>query len=61
MTEPTYTFTLTAAQLAVINAGLQELPMKHAAPVVMEINRQIAAAAQEPDDASSTHPRVSEA
>lgn len=47
MNPQTFTLTFTEAQLAVINAGLQELPMKHAAPVVMDINRQIAAQ-QEP-------------
>ena len=38
----TYTLTLTQDQLQVIAAALMELPMKHAAPVVQEINKQIA-------------------
>lgn len=36
-----YTLTLTNEQLGVINAGLQELPMKLAAPVVVAINQQL--------------------
>jgi hypothetical protein len=38
----TYTLTLTQEQLQVIAAGLGELPMKIAAPLVQEINKQIA-------------------
>ena len=38
----TYTLTLTQDMLNVIAAALGELPMKHAAPVVQEINKQIA-------------------
>ena len=34
---------LTDEQLAVINAALQEMPLRLAYPVVAEINRQIAA------------------
>ena len=45
-----YTLTLTDEHLAVINAALQEMPMRLAYPVVAEINRQIAQAA--PDDNS---------
>jgi hypothetical protein len=37
----TYTLTLTQEQLNVIAAGLQEMPFKHAAPLVAEINKQI--------------------
>ena len=36
-----YTLTLTEADLQLINNGLQELPMKFAAPLVMKINKQI--------------------
>lgn len=36
-----YTFTFTAQQLAVINAALQELPFKVAAPLFDDLNRQI--------------------
>ena len=51
-----YTLTLSDEQLAVINAGLQELPMKFAGPVVADINRQLrealaaAAAAHQPEE-----------
>jgi hypothetical protein len=38
----TYTLTLTQDQLNVIAAALGELPLKHAAPVVQEIHKQIA-------------------
>jgi len=38
-----YTLALTDAHLAVINAALQEAPLRLALPVVQEINRQIAA------------------
>ena len=38
----TYTLTLTQEQLQIIAAALGELPMKHAAPIVQEINKQIA-------------------
>lgn len=37
-----YTLTLTQQQLNAIAAGLSELPFKLAAPVVAEINKQIA-------------------
>jgi hypothetical protein len=37
----TYTLTLSQEQLNVIAAGLSELPFKHAAPVVAEINKQV--------------------
>ena len=37
----TYTITLTQDQLQIIAAALGELPMKIAAPVVAELNKQI--------------------
>jgi hypothetical protein len=37
----TYTLTLTQEQLQVVAAGLSELPFKHSAPVVAEINKQV--------------------
>jgi len=36
-----YTLELTQEQLQVIAAALQELPFKHAAPLVAEINKQV--------------------
>ena len=39
----TYTITLTQDQLNVIAAALGEMPMKIAAPVVQELNKQISA------------------
>ncbi len=36
-----YTIKLTEQDLATINAGLQELPMKIAAPLVVKINQQL--------------------
>jgi hypothetical protein len=38
----TYRLELTERQLAVIDAALQEMPHKHAAPLIQEINRQLA-------------------
>jgi hypothetical protein len=38
----TYTITLTQEQWAVIGAALAEMPFKHAAPVVAELNKQVA-------------------
>ena len=38
----TVTLVFDRSQLAVINAGLQELAFKHAAPLINDINRQIA-------------------
>lgn len=38
----TYTLTLTAEQLTIIDRALQEMPLRLAYPVVAEINRQIA-------------------
>lgn len=37
-----YTLTLTLAQLTVINEGLQLAPFGKVAPLIAEINRQIA-------------------
>ena len=42
----TFTITLTEADLQVINAGLQELPMRIAAPLVVKINGQLQTAMQ---------------
>lgn len=36
-----YTFTFTPQQLSVINAALQELPFKVAAPLFEDLNKQI--------------------
>lgn len=36
-----YTLTFTEDDLRIINSGLQEIPMKFAAPLVMKINKQI--------------------
>ena len=38
----TVTLTFTKAQLTLLNAALQELAFKHAAPLITDINRQIA-------------------
>lgn len=38
----THTLRLTDEQLNVINAGLQEVALKHAAPVIATINHQLA-------------------
>ncbi len=46
-----YTLTLTGEHLAVINAALQEMPLRIAYPVVAEINRQIAAQQPKPEEA----------
>jgi len=47
--EKKFTFTMTEQQLAVISAGLSELPMKIAAPVLNDMQAQYAAqVAKEP-------------
>lgn len=55
-----YTLELTDDHLAVIDKALQEMPMRLAAPVVLEINRQIQAAQAEfdrtPDVLPHHHP-----
>ena len=38
----TVTLTFSKAQLTLLNAALQELAFKHAAPLITDINRQIA-------------------
>ena len=38
----TYTLTLTQDQLAIVAAGLEGLPFRNAAPVINEINKQLA-------------------
>ena len=47
----TYALNLTDEQLAVINAALQEMPLRLAYPVVAEINRQLAEQHPKPEDA----------
>ncbi len=42
MAEKTYTFTLNESALNIVGAALGEIPFKVAAPVVNELNRQIA-------------------
>ena len=49
--EMMHTLTLTDQQLQIIGAALSELPYRVAAPVVAEINRQIAAQQPKPEDA----------
>jgi hypothetical protein len=46
----TYTITLTQEQWAVVGAALAEMPFKHAAPVVAEINRQAAEQQNKPEE-----------
>lgn len=48
----TYTLTLSEQQLQIIGAALAEMPYRVAAPVLDEINRQIAAAASKKPDAT---------
>lgn len=36
-----FTLTFTQKQMQVINAALNEIPFKHAAPLIAEINKQI--------------------
>ena len=50
----THTITLTSEDLQAINAGLQELPMKIAAPIVIKINRQLEQSQNSPDMLSET-------
>ena len=50
----THTIALTSEDLQVINAGLQELPMKIAAPIVIKINRQLEQLQNSPDMLSET-------
>ena len=47
----TYALNLTEEHLAVINAALQEMPLRIAYPVVAEINRQLAAQHPKPEKA----------
>ncbi len=49
-----YHLTLTAQQLSVIEAGLMELPMKHAAPVVAALAEQVTAAMAAPKTPAET-------
>lgn len=44
----TYTLTLTEQHLQIIAAGLGELPMKIAAPMVQEIQKQVSEQAKKP-------------
>ena len=46
-----HTLTLTDEQLQIIGAALAELPFRVAAPVISEINRQLAAQQPKPEDA----------
>lgn len=48
-----YTLTLTLQQIQVIGAGLGELPLKIAAPVMNEVQKQITAADEERKSAGS--------
>ena len=43
-----YNLTFTSEQLSVINAALQEMPLRLAYPIVQEINRQIQEGIKEP-------------
>lgn len=45
---------LNDAMLSVIDRGLQELPFRMAAPVISELNRQIAEAKQTPEPPLAT-------
>ena len=51
-----HTLALTDEHLAVINAALQEMPMRLAFPVVAEITRQIAEQAKYAEVAPDGHP-----
>ena len=49
MMEPTMKLELTQEQLQIIGAALSDLPYRVAAPVLAEINRQIAAQQKDED------------
>ncbi|WP_158637493.1 hypothetical protein [Paracoccus sulfuroxidans] len=51
-----HTLTLTDQQLQLIGAALAEMPYRMAAPIMAEINRQIAQAQQASGDAPSEAP-----
>ncbi len=46
----TYTLTLTNQQLQIIGAALSELPYRVSAPVIEEINRQLAESCADEND-----------
>lgn len=50
------TLSLSDEQLAVINAALQEMPMRLAYPVVVEINKQLAEQHEENSDDRAPDP-----
>jgi hypothetical protein len=53
--QPAYTLKINEQQLAVVVAALQEIPFKHAAPVLQEIDQQVTA--QREKGVPEEHPR----